>query len=77
MLGDVPSSFHVIVLEQVRFCSGATMRSVSLWDDLLLQLEELIRPERAPKLEVNKRHQDSHEELSCLSWAQERGCSRY
>jgi hypothetical protein len=43
---------------------------------LLLQLEELLRPERAPKVEGNERPQDSHEELSRLSWAQELGCSR-
>jgi hypothetical protein len=30
---------------------------------LLLQLEELLRPERAPKVQGNERPQDPHEEL--------------
>jgi hypothetical protein len=32
------------------------------WDDLLLQLEELLRPKRAPGVEGNQRPQDSREE---------------
>jgi hypothetical protein len=43
---------------------------------LLLQLEELLRPEKAPKIEGNKRQQDSHEEPSRLSWAEKLGRSR-
>jgi len=77
MRGDASRSFHAIALEQLQGCSGAMTCSVSDGMILLLQLEELLRPERAPKVEGNERPQDSHEKLSRLSWAQEDlGCSR-